>query len=60
MNLAEGYVNRPDLNSERFIPNPLAKSEDKEKRLYKTGDLARISADGDLEIRFVSDQCLIL
>ncbi|MBW4678521.1 MAG: amino acid adenylation domain-containing protein [Microcoleus vaginatus WJT46-NPBG5] len=45
--LARGYVNRPDLTAERFIPNPLnIYSSD---RLYKTGDLARYLPDGNIE-----------
>ncbi|MBN1131125.1 MAG: amino acid adenylation domain-containing protein, partial [Chitinispirillaceae bacterium] len=45
--LARGYVNRPDLTSEAFIPNPL--SDVTGSRLYKTGDLARFRADGAIE-----------
>ncbi|MDJ0843510.1 amino acid adenylation domain-containing protein [Crocosphaera sp.] len=45
--LARGYVNRPELTSEKFIPNPF--SNDPEARLYKTGDLARYLPDGNIE-----------
>ncbi len=45
--LARGYLNRPDLTVEKFISNPLEKS--KLNRLYKTGDLARYLAAGNLE-----------
>ncbi|HMF90016.1 MAG TPA: amino acid adenylation domain-containing protein [Candidatus Angelobacter sp.] len=45
--LARGYLNRPELNAEKFIPgrfrNALA------AWLYKTGDLARYRADGNIE-----------
>ena len=37
--LAKGYLNRPELTQERFIPNPF--SDDPQSRLYKTGDLVR-------------------
>ncbi|BAY61721.1 amino acid adenylation domain-containing protein [Calothrix brevissima NIES-22] len=45
--LAKGYLHRPDLTQERFIPNPF--SNDAESRLYKTGDLARYLNDGNIE-----------
>jgi amino acid adenylation domain-containing protein len=44
--LAQGYLNRPELTSERFIPDPFSSSGE---RLYKTGDLARYCESGDLE-----------
>ncbi|MCX7899838.1 MAG: amino acid adenylation domain-containing protein, partial [Methylocystis sp.] len=46
--LARGYLRRPELTAERFIPNPFSSSG---KRLYRTGDLARYRSDG--EIQFV-------
>lgn len=45
--LAHGYVNRPDLTAERFIPNPFAVKPG--MRMYKSGDLARFLADGHIE-----------
>ncbi|MDV3347375.1 amino acid adenylation domain-containing protein [Leptothoe sp. LEGE 181152] len=42
--LARGYLHQPDLTAEKFISNPFG-----EGRLYKTGDLARYGADGNLE-----------
>ncbi len=47
LGLARGYVNRPELNAEKFIPNPF--SEEPHGRLYKTGDLARYLPDGNIE-----------
>ena len=45
--LAQGYLNRPDLTAERFVPNPF--SQDPHSRLYRTGDRCRWRADGNLE-----------
>jgi amino acid adenylation domain-containing protein/FkbH-like protein/non-ribosomal peptide synthase protein (TIGR01720 family) len=45
--LALGYLNRPQLNAEKFIPNPFDKA--KGSKLYKTGDLARYLPDGNIE-----------
>ena len=44
--LAAGYLNRPDLDREKFIQNPFGEPGD---RLYRSGDLARWLADGNLE-----------
>src|SRR5262245_22076416 len=45
--LARGYLGRPDLTAEGFIPNPL--SQEPGARLYKTGDLTRFEPNGNLE-----------
>ena len=45
--LADGYLNRPELTAERFISNPF--SQDTHERLYRTGDLVRYLPDGNLE-----------
>jgi amino acid adenylation domain-containing protein len=45
--LARGYLRRPELTAEKFIPHPF--SADPGARLYKTGDLARYLRDGNIE-----------
>nr|VFK35220.1 MAG: amino acid adenylation domain-containing protein [Candidatus Kentron sp. MB]VFK77175.1 MAG: amino acid adenylation domain-containing protein [Candidatus Kentron sp. MB] len=45
MCLARGYLKRPELTAEKFIPNPFESGA----RLYKTGDLARYRQDGSIE-----------
>ncbi|MDP9511284.1 amino acid adenylation domain-containing protein [Pseudomonas protegens] len=45
--VARGYLNRDQLNAERFIADPFSNRPG--ARLYKTGDLARWRTDGSLE-----------
>lgn len=45
--VARGYVNRPELTAEKFIADPF--SEGPQARLYKTGDLCRFLPDGNIE-----------
>jgi hypothetical protein len=43
--LARGYLNRPELTAQRFIADPAQPGQ----RLYRSGDLGRYLANGDLE-----------
>ena len=42
--IATGYLDRPDLDAARFVPNPFGPG-----RLYRTGDFARYLPDGSVE-----------
>lgn len=42
--LAKGYVGRPELTQEKFIPHP----QDENERLYRTGDLGFVDENGDI------------
>jgi len=46
--LARGYLGRPDLTAAVYRPDPFARVMG--ARMYRSGDLARRRADGDLEV----------
>jgi amino acid adenylation domain-containing protein len=52
--VARGYLGRPDLTAERFLPDPHAGAPG--ARMYRTGDLARLRPDGSLEYLGRTDQ----
>ncbi len=49
--VAEGYLNRPDLTSAKFIPDFLDIANNPSGRIYRTGDLGRINDDGEVEFQ---------
>ncbi|TAN66231.1 MAG: amino acid adenylation domain-containing protein [Methylobacter sp.] len=51
--VSRGYLDQADLTAERFIPDPFGTDGG---RLYKTGDLARYMADGNIEFLGRLDQ----
>lgn len=52
--LSRGYLNRPDLTAEKFVPDQF--SAEPGARLYRTGDSARYRPDGQLEYLGRRDQ----
>ena len=65
--VSRGYLNRPELTGEKFIPNPFpastttspslsVRSAREANLIYKTGDLARYLPDGNIEFFGRSDQ----
>ena len=50
--VARGYLNRPELSAQRFIADPFMPG----RRLYRSGDLARWGADGQLDYLGRADQ----
>ncbi len=45
--VARGYLNRPDLTAEKFVPNPY--NLEAAPRLYRSGDLARMMEQGEMD-----------
>ncbi len=48
LGVSAGYINRAELNAEKFVPHPFATG--KSACLYRTGDVGRMRGDGQLEL----------
>ncbi|MBE5782599.1 MAG: amino acid adenylation domain-containing protein [Clostridiales bacterium] len=46
--VAAGYLNRPDLTEEKFVPNPFS-NDPAFSRMYKSGDVVRYLPDGTID-----------
>jgi malonyl CoA-acyl carrier protein transacylase/thioesterase domain-containing protein/acyl carrier protein len=44
-----GYCGNPQLNAQRFVPNPFNSSNDPNDLIYKTGDTGKLLPDGNIE-----------
>jgi amino acid adenylation domain-containing protein len=51
--VALGYLNRPDLSAQRFLPNPFDPAD--EAVMYRTGDVVRWTPEGELDFLGRSD-----
>src|SRR6185436_7853724 len=51
---ARGYLGRPELTAERFVPHPYSRKPG--ARLYRTGDMVRYQSDGNIEFLKRIDQ----
>ncbi|HEY4615880.1 MAG TPA: hypothetical protein VIG75_10490, partial [Citricoccus sp.] len=47
--LSRGYVNRPEVTAESFVPDTVGLPYNPSGRLYRTGDLGRVDEDGHIE-----------
>ncbi|NJO56326.1 MAG: amino acid adenylation domain-containing protein, partial [Rhodospirillales bacterium] len=47
--LAAGYLNRPDLTAKAFVPDPFGIDGNPSRRIYRTGDLGRITPTREIE-----------
>lgn len=54
--VAAGYINRPELSAERFLPDPF--SAEPQARMYRSGDLVRRRSDGMLDFLGRADRQL--
>lgn len=52
--LAKGYLNRPELTAERFVSDPFADLPG--TKMYRTGDLGKLTETGDVQCLGRSDQ----
>ncbi|MEU8530825.1 amino acid adenylation domain-containing protein [Streptomyces sp. NPDC048629] len=49
LGVARGYLHKPELTAQRFVPDTLDSGAGPDSRIYRSGDLARLLPDGGLE-----------
>lgn len=49
ISVSDGYLGSGERNADRFLPNPYAQPDTHNERLYRTGDRARLNAEGNIE-----------
>ena len=47
--VGRGYLHRPELTAQKFVPNPFNRQNPRRLYLYATGDLARYHPNGEIE-----------
>src|SRR5206468_5056795 len=53
--VARGYLGLPELTRKRFVADPHANGDGEGARLYRSGDLGRLDADGNIEFHGRAD-----
>ncbi|WP_405669605.1 non-ribosomal peptide synthetase [Streptomyces sp. NBC_01530] len=48
--VADGYLNRPELTQDVFLPDPHFSADDARVKMFRTGDMGRVRPDGTLEV----------
>lgn len=47
--VSKGYINKPELTAERYVPNPFSLESDAPTLMYRTGDLGKLLPNGKIQ-----------